>query len=161
MLICACLSDSKLIYLLLDYGIASIIGVVALLAVVKENFFFLVCSAAVNSILAIGNLSVASYRWSIILLQFISAMFTFAYTLSTYLKMKFDIRRKKRLKRLELVRHGVRDGSMATHHDYDKLVLTNQWLSSHPKRSILNSSSFEAPHSGHTTVQKVDILSLL
>lgn len=128
-------------YLLADYCAVFLITSIGLIATVKENFFFLLASALTNITLSIVNLFIDSFRWSIIFLQLCASLFTLAYTMSVYVKMKLDIRRKKRKEKLAILRsqlsgEGYAEGDRKSNlyqssvhsHSYDKLVLTNEWL---------------------------------
>lgn len=129
------------VYLLTDYCTVFLITLIALIATVKENFFFLLASALINITLSFVNLFIDSYRWSIIFLQLCASLFTLTYTMSVYVKMKLDIRRKKRKERLTILHraqlssddaYGERKSNLyqsSVHsHSYDKLVLTSEWL---------------------------------
>ncbi|KAJ6216257.1 hypothetical protein RDWZM_007414 [Blomia tropicalis] len=121
-------------HLILDYGIVLLVTLIALFATIKENFFFLITSATCNIILGLANFLVTPFRMSIIFLQLCSSLFIFIYTLSVYLRMKMDIRRKKKREK-DMARIHIMDKenlyqNSVKSHSYDKLVLTNEWLAS-------------------------------
>ncbi|XP_075677542.1 uncharacterized protein LOC142645367 [Dermatophagoides pteronyssinus] len=117
-----------------------------------------------NILLAILSMTIQSYRWSIILLQIISSLFTFSYLLSMYLKMKLDILHKRRLqqrleelqtsnmmKRRFLVTSTTLDENVDDHiyqiapsikppPEFNPIELTNEWIINHNHNHQNNNS---------------------
>ncbi|XP_075588957.1 uncharacterized protein LOC124496530 [Dermatophagoides farinae] len=137
--------DDLIIILLGSYLATFIITLVTLLATFKEHFFFLITAASLNLILATLSMAIQSYRWSIILLQIISSLFTFSYLLSMYLKMKLEIIHKRRLqKRLYNYNNNNKNNDNVDDHIYqiapsikptptgfNPIELTNEWIINH------------------------------
>ncbi|KAH9501078.1 hypothetical protein DERF_011947 [Dermatophagoides farinae] len=123
--------DDLIIILLGSYLATFIITLVTLLATFKEHFFFLITAASLNLILATLSMAIQSYRWSIILLQIISSLFTFSYLLSMYLKMKLEIIHKRRLQKRFLEELQTSNMMKRRFLGFNPIELTNEWIINH------------------------------
>ena len=129
--------------MLTNYISIFLITGIAILATLKEHFFFLVTSASINLTLSFVSVCIFSIEWTVALLQIFTSLLTFTYLLSVYLKMKLQIQRRRKVDRLRqlqnhFLRHNLAPGntksssiysnSSQDEHPYDKITLTSKWI---------------------------------